>query len=328
MKLPVLLAATLLSLGVTAEAQPRRAGASNRLRGESGTRGPASSPAEAGARAYAAGKLSEALEHLRAAVHQSGFKDRRSRLLLAKTYDRLALANRDDGVAKQQVDMASYHLTNLAQQGDAIGEEAKSLLQRRRGKDALERAVLVYGMVLARGDQGQAVKELQRRIKVQVNGQFGPTTEAVLESVQQKRRVAQTGKVGPTTLQALGVEVIYGRYRVSDAKVRGFLERLSARTGQAVVLTSGDRDFVPRGGSRNSLHLQKRAADFYVEGQTLRQTWEVIRRHRGELLGDSAYEVIWHDVNTNTGGPHLHVGRHGYGTTVFLYENYGNYRQR
>ena len=37
------------------------------------------------------------------------------RLLLAKTYDRLALANRDDGVAKQQVDMASYHLTNLAQ---------------------------------------------------------------------------------------------------------------------------------------------------------------------------------------------------------------------
>ncbi|HBP17247.1 MAG TPA: hypothetical protein DEA08_05540, partial [Planctomycetes bacterium] len=50
-------------------------------------------------------------------------------------------------------------------------------------------------------------------------------------------------------------DVVYRGYNVSDPLVRQALERLSALTGKRVILTSGDRNHVPRGGSRTSLHL-------------------------------------------------------------------------
>lgn len=122
--------------------------------------------------------------------------------------------------------------------------------------------------------------------------------------------------------------VVYGGRTVSSAAVRGFLQRLADLTGRTVRVTSGDRNYVPRGGSRTSLHLRHRAADFVVEGQTLGQTFELIRANRALLFAGGSYELIWHQPGTNTSGPHLHAGDYGDGRgSVFKTESRGNYRR-
>lgn len=122
--------------------------------------------------------------------------------------------------------------------------------------------------------------------------------------------------------------VIYGGRTVSSAAARGFLQRLADFTGRTVRVTSGDRNYVPRGGSQTSLHLRHRAADFVVEGQTLGQTFELIRANRTLLFAGGSYELIWHQPGTNTSGPHLHVGDYGDGRgSVFKTESRGNYRR-
>lgn len=121
-------------------------------------------------------------------------------------------------------------------------------------------------------------------------------------------------------------EVVYRGYNVSDSLVRQALERLSAVTGKRVILTSGDRNHVPRGGSRTSLHLAHRAADFYVEGMGLEQAFNVIRQHRETILAGGGFEVIWHGPNTSTGGPHLHLGHRSQPNHRILVENGRGYR--
>lgn len=103
--------------------------------------------------------------------------------------------------------------------------------------------------------------------------------------------------------------VDYQGHTVSSAGVRALLQRLADLTGRTVRVTSGDRRHVPRGGSRTSLHLHGRAADFAVDGQPLEQTFELIRARRQELFAGGAFEVIWHQASTHTSGPHLHAGQ-------------------
>jgi hypothetical protein len=120
--------------------------------------------------------------------------------------------------------------------------------------------------------------------------------------------------------------VNYQGVRVSSAPVRGFLQRLAELTGRTVIVTSGDRDYVPMGGSNKSLHLHRRAADFVVDGMSLGQAWAVIRSHRAALLAGGSYELIWHQPGTRTSAPHLHVGDYGDGRgTVFKIDD-GTYR--
>jgi peptidoglycan hydrolase-like protein with peptidoglycan-binding domain len=57
--------------------------------------------------------------------------------------------------------------------------------------------------ILERGDSGDAVRELQRRIGVTVDGEFGETTEAALKAFQLARGLDGDGIAGPKTWAAL-----------------------------------------------------------------------------------------------------------------------------
>ncbi|QRN55457.1 D-Ala-D-Ala carboxypeptidase family metallohydrolase [Dyella caseinilytica] len=105
----------------------------------------------------------------------------------------------------------------------------------------------------------------------------------------------------------------YGSYKVSDAGVRLVLERIAVETGRAVKVTSGDRDWVPSGGARNSLHLNKRAVDFHVEGWPDAQVFDLLLAKRATIFGESKgkafrYQIIQHGPDTITGGAHIHMG--------------------
>lgn len=138
---------------------------------------------------------------------------------------------------------------------------------------------------------------------------------------------ARPEQPAPTRPRGNG-RVDYQGKRVSSQAVRDFLQRLADLTGRTVRVTSGDRNHVPRGGSRTSLHLHHRAADFSVQGQTLEQTWNLIRANRDELFAGGSFELVWHQAGTNTSGPHLHVGNYPTNRGLaFKTETGGRYRR-
>lgn len=107
--------------------------------------------------------------------------------------------------------------------------------------------------------------------------------------------------------------VNYGQYRVSDERLREVLELIADETGHVVRLTSGDRDFVPKGGSPKSLHLINSAVDFHVDGLSDEQAFTLIRMKRRKIFGDAEddafrFQILWHGANTETQGAHLHLG--------------------
>jgi muramidase (phage lysozyme) len=102
--------------------------------------------------------------------------------------------------------------------------------------------------------------------------------------------------------------VTYSR-STSDRHLRTVMERLSELTGRTVVVHSGDRNFVPSGGSRTSLHLAHRAVDFHVTGISDASVLEFFRANFSRLLDRTeGYELIRHGQYTSTGGPHVHLG--------------------
>jgi hypothetical protein len=107
--------------------------------------------------------------------------------------------------------------------------------------------------------------------------------------------------------------VNYGKYRVSDERLRDVLEKIADETSRVVRLTSGDRNFVPKGGSPRSLHLINEAVDFHIEGLSDEQAFTLIRMKRREIFGDMRgkafrFQIIRHGVNTETQGTHIHLG--------------------
>ena len=56
---------------------------------------------------------------------------------------------------------------------------------------------------LKRGDKGPAVKELQQKLGVAADGDFGPGTEAALKAWQAKKGLVSDGIAGPNTLKKL-----------------------------------------------------------------------------------------------------------------------------
>lgn len=69
--------------------------------------------------------------------------------------------------------------------------------------------------VLRQGMTGQAVKDAQRALRLKQDGVFGPATEAAVERVQGKYRLAQTGVVRALTWAALDEE-LRSRMRLSQ----------------------------------------------------------------------------------------------------------------
>lgn len=57
---------------------------------------------------------------------------------------------------------------------------------------------------LKRGDKGAYVKDLQRRLHLMADGDFGPRTEWTVKSFQKKVGLTADGIVGPATWKALG----------------------------------------------------------------------------------------------------------------------------
>lgn len=62
----------------------------------------------------------------------------------------------------------------------------------------------VVKALLKRGSSGDSVKDLQRRLNVTVDGDFGPQTEAAVKAFQTSRGLVADGIVGPYTWKALG----------------------------------------------------------------------------------------------------------------------------
>jgi hypothetical protein len=131
------------------------------------------------------------------------------------------------------------------------------------------------------------------------------------------RMIANSGKKKPTVPDAPSAPdapvVKYGDYKVSDEDIRLTLQRIAAEAGRPVRVTSGDRDFVPKGGARNSLHLDKHAVDFHVEGLPDGQVFDLLRAKRSAIFGDARgkafrYQIIHHGPDTITGGAHIHLG--------------------
>lgn len=56
-----------------------------------------------------------------------------------------------------------------------------------------------------RGDSGQYVAAVQRRLKINPDGIFGPATEAAVRAFQQRKHLSVDGVVGPATWAAMGI---------------------------------------------------------------------------------------------------------------------------
>lgn len=62
-------------------------------------------------------------------------------------------------------------------------------------------------MLLKRGDKGQSVRELQRRLGIPQDGDFGPATEAAVIKAQRDHNLKADGLVGDMTWAALAAQV-------------------------------------------------------------------------------------------------------------------------
>jgi Transglycosylase-like domain/Putative peptidoglycan binding domain len=58
-------------------------------------------------------------------------------------------------------------------------------------------------VTVRKGDRGPAVKSVQRRLRVAVDGVFGPQTHRAVKRFQKRRRLEADGIVGPFTRRAL-----------------------------------------------------------------------------------------------------------------------------
>lgn len=107
--------------------------------------------------------------------------------------------------------------------------------------------------------------------------------------------------------------VIYGRYRVSDTRIKEKLQSIAEILGRDIRITSGDRTKIVKGSSRKSLHLINEAVDFHVAGLSDTMAFRMIREDRVTIFGEEAgqdfrWQLIQHGSHTKTGGPHLHLG--------------------
>jgi muramidase (phage lysozyme) len=99
--------------------------------------------------------------------------------------------------------------------------------------------------------------------------------------------------------------------KTSDAHLKVVMERISELLGKTVVVHSGDRDYVPPGGSRSSLHLAHRAVDLHVPGISDASVLTSIKGNLDKVFDKSqGYELIRHGAYTATGGPHIHIGHY------------------
>ena len=105
--------------------------------------------------------------------------------------------------------------------------------------------------------------------------------------------------------KAPGVVNLNG-HTVSNGRVKSALSAISQQFGSAPVeVTSGDRDFIPKGGSVTSAHLDHNAADFHVSGSSDSRVDSELRSVDSPVK--TGFNVIQHGTYTATEGPHMHI---------------------
>jgi hypothetical protein len=115
--------------------------------------------------------------------------------------------------------------------------------------------------------------------------------------------------------------VRYNGHTVTSARVKDALSATSVYFASSTVnVISGDRDFVPNGGARNSAHLTGEASDFHVAGKTDTQVDESLKDSTSPV--STGFRLIQHGPDTATEGAHIHLdSRNETGQpTVFMHE--------
>jgi LysM repeat protein/peptidoglycan hydrolase-like protein with peptidoglycan-binding domain len=173
--------------------------------------------------------------------------------------------------------------------------------------------------VLRVGHRGPAVERVQEFLgNIESDGLFGDDTHDAVLAFQQAHNIkppaGSEGAIDKTTLEILGTvhaarpvrkgDVIFGRHRVSDQRIKDLLQAIANHAGSRVILTSGDRKRVVNSNSR-SHHLVGRAADFFVEGLTLSEAFHMLK---DTVIPRRDFQFIYHTEVTTA--PHLHIGRY------------------
>eukprot|EP01137_Pigoraptor_chileana_P018186 Opistho-2@77279 len=171
-----------------------------------------------------------------------------------------------------------------------------------------------------------AVMAVQAAVGVTEDGLYGPNTEAAVRSAQSSAGIAADGVVGPVTLLALiGGGAFSGcRPKVTVQGVSGLMSDVSVMLGriscecfgglEVVAFAVDGLDAAQRGASYYDFHRSGRAADFYVPAlanetaieDSLAITWSQLRKCS---ILTSQWETVLHGANTQTGAPHIHIGK-------------------
>jgi hypothetical protein len=107
-------------------------------------------------------------------------------------------------------------------------------------------------------------------------------------------------------------KVLYKK-EVSDVPLKLLLVVVAEILQTDIKVHSGDRSFVPMGGSKTSHHLAGRAADFHAVGMSDEDAFEALRAARDKLetrAPINRFQVLRHGPFTTTEGPHLHIGEY------------------
>jgi RHS repeat-associated protein len=106
--------------------------------------------------------------------------------------------------------------------------------------------------------------------------------------------------------------VNYHGHTVTNPTVKQKLTEISIQHASSTVnVSSGDRDFVPTGGSKTSAHLDGNAADFHVQGFTDSQVDANLKSSDSPVK--TGFNVIQHGPDTATEGAHVHIDTENHG---------------
>ena len=104
----------------------------------------------------------------------------------------------------------------------------------------------------------------------------------------------------------------YGTHTISDEEIKNVLQAICDFFEADVNVTSGDRGYVPDGGSKTSDHLAGRAADFHVQGYDDAMAYRLMKAFPAAIFASrNSYQIIWHGGLNPQLKAHIHIGRSG-----------------
>jgi hypothetical protein len=157
------------------------------------------------------GRLALAAEEIADGLAGAGWRSAKTHYFAARIHDRLDADANGPLQAERHRAAAAAHLALARQLGAGSqleserrwGREAEARLGERAVHTPLTRTVLEEGRALRQGDRGPEVEELQRRLGVDVDGQFGGETATAVRALQARHHLEPDAVVGVRTLRRL-----------------------------------------------------------------------------------------------------------------------------